>query len=70
MLPTLTREQVIEIYHCSHGDLGKLLREKRVPLPVRINGEIMWYRDEVEATKAKVVSILAFRKSKKLKVIN
>ena len=69
MLSTLTREQVIEIYACSHGDLGKLLREKRCPLPVRINGEIFWYKDEVENTKPKVMSILAFRKKAKLKVL-
>lgn len=52
--PTLTREQLAELFGVNQGYLGYLLKEKRIPLPVRINGEILWYADEVEASKVKM----------------
>jgi len=61
-LQTLTRDKVIEFYSCSHGDLGRLLRDKLMPLPVRIEGEILWYLDELEASREKVSKILNYRK--------
>ncbi len=62
ILQTLTRDQVVAIYGCSHGDLGRLLRENRAPLPVRVDGAIFWYLDEVEKAKDRVKKILEFRK--------
>lgn len=51
---TLTRDELARIYEVSQGYLGYMLREKKVPLPVRINGEILWYADEVQSSYAKV----------------
>jgi hypothetical protein len=47
-----SREQLVIIYRCSHGELGRMLRAKMVPLPIRIDGQILWYVDEVLATQA------------------
>jgi len=62
MMPTITRDKLVEIYGVSQGYLGYLLREKKVPLPVRINGEILWYADEVGASLPKIKSFLERRK--------
>jgi len=58
MMPTITRDKLVEIYGVSQGYLGYLLREKKVPLPVRINGEILWYSDEVNASLPRIRSFL------------
>lgn len=42
-----TRENVVYIYRCNHGELGRLLRARLCPLPIRIDGAILWYVDEV-----------------------
>lgn len=74
MYPTITREQLVSIYDVSQGYLGYLLREKaarsagdlqagKIPLPVRINGEILWYADEVSASLPKIKSFLERRKT-------
>lgn len=60
-IPTITREALAQMYGCSHGDLGRLLRERLCPLPVRVEGAILWFSDEVEQTKEKVLRILARR---------
>lgn len=44
--PILTRDQVANLYQCSHAELGRLLREKAAPLPVRVEGAVLWYEDE------------------------
>ena len=44
--PTLLRDHLISLLGCSHFELGRLLREKIAPLPVRIDGLILWYEDE------------------------
>lgn len=62
MIPTIDREALAKIYEVNQGYLGYLLREKKVPLPVRINGETLWYLDEVEKTLPKVLSFLSKRK--------
>jgi hypothetical protein len=62
MYPTVSREELVKIYDVSQGYLGYLLREKRIPLPVRINGEILWYKDEVDVSLPKIKSFLERRK--------
>jgi predicted DNA-binding transcriptional regulator AlpA len=62
MYPTITREQLANIYGVSQGFLGYLLREKKVPLPVQIGGEILWYADEVNQSLPKIKSFLERRK--------
>lgn len=59
---TIKREDLVKIYDVSQGYLGYLLREKRIPLPIRINGEILWYADEVHASLPKIKSFLERRK--------
>jgi hypothetical protein len=60
--PTVTREELVKIYDVSQGYLGYLLREKKIPLPVRINGDILWYVDEVHNSLPKIKSFLERRK--------
>jgi hypothetical protein len=40
-----TRENLTVLFKCSHGELGRLLSRKMAPLPVRIDGQILWYID-------------------------
>jgi hypothetical protein len=61
MIPAVTREELVKIYDVSQGYLGYLLREKKIPLPVRINGEILWYADEINESLPKMKSFLAKR---------
>jgi hypothetical protein len=49
-----SREQLVALYRCSHGELGRMLRAKMAPLPIRIDGQILWYVDEVLGTQAQV----------------
>jgi hypothetical protein len=60
--PSLTREDLAKLYGVSQGYLGYLLREKKVPLPVRINGETLWYADEVAPTLPRIKSLLERKK--------
>jgi hypothetical protein len=46
--PMFTREQVVKVYGCSHGEFGRLLIRKVAPLPIRIDGAILWFADEVQ----------------------
>lgn len=62
MFPTIKREDLVKIYDVSQGYLGFLLREKKIPLPVRIDGEILWYADEVSDSLPKIKSFLERRK--------
>jgi hypothetical protein len=41
-----TREHMTVLYRCTHGELGRLLVRRMVPLPVRIEGQILWFTDE------------------------
>lgn len=58
----LRRDDLAKIYGVSQGYLGYLLREKKIPLPVRINGEILWYSDEVQASLPRIKKLLEFKK--------
>jgi hypothetical protein len=53
-----TRENLTVLFKCSHGELGRLLARKMAPLPVRIDGAILWYIDEVQNATAQVVRTL------------
>lgn len=72
MAPTISRDELVNTYGVSQGYLGYLLREKKIPLPVRINGEILWYADEVKDSLPKIMPFLAKRakSNTNLKVIN
>lgn len=59
--PTISRDELTNIYKVSQGYLGYLLREKKIPLPVRINGEILWYKDEIDRSLPKIQPFLARR---------
>jgi hypothetical protein len=50
LVPTITRDALASIYGVSQGYLGRLLREKRVPLPVQISSEPLWFSDEIQAS--------------------
>lgn len=63
VMPSITREALVDIYGVSQGYLGYLLREKKIPLPVRINGEILWYKDEIDVSLPKIKSFLERRKN-------
>ncbi len=54
-----TRENLTALFKCSHGELGRLLARRMAPLPVRIDGQILWYIDEVQNATATVQRTLA-----------
>jgi hypothetical protein len=53
-----TRENLTVLFKCSHGELGRLLSRKMAPLPVRIDGQILWHVDEVQNASAQVLRTL------------
>lgn len=53
-----TRENLTQLFRCSHGELGRLLSRKMAPLPVRIDGQILWFCDEALAHQAQVIRTL------------
>jgi hypothetical protein len=53
-----TRENLTALFKCSHGELGRLLARKMAPLPVRIDGTILWYADEVASASSTVLRTL------------
>lgn len=53
-----SREQLAIVYRCSHGELGRMLRAKMAPLPIRLDGQILWYCDEVLGAQASVIRTL------------
>lgn len=54
-----TRDQLVKLYACGHGELGRLLARKLAPLPVRIEGLIVWFADEAEEARESVAQTLA-----------
>lgn len=50
-----TRENLTQLYHCSHGELGRMLSRKMAPLPIRIDGQILWFVDETLNMQAQVM---------------
>ena len=57
-----TREQLTQVYQCSHAELGRLLRDKIAPLPIRIDGTIYWFADEVTQSVAHVTKVITRRR--------
>jgi hypothetical protein len=53
-----TRENLTVLFKCSHGELGRLLARKMAPLPVRVDGAIVWYVDEIQNAQAQVMRTL------------
>ena len=53
-----TRENLTQLYRCSHGELGRLLSRKMAPLPVRVDGQILWFVDETLTNQAQVIRTL------------
>lgn len=53
-----TREQLTTLYRCSHGELGRLLVRKQAPLPIRVDGAILWFVDEASKVQAQVTRTL------------
>jgi hypothetical protein len=60
-----TRENLTVLFKCSHGELGRLLSRKMAPLPVRIDGAILWHIDEVQNATATVQRTLERWKSRR-----
>lgn len=54
-----TRENLAYILKCSHGELGRLLRARLAPLPIRVDGQILWFCDEVLNSHSTVERTLA-----------
>lgn len=57
-----TREQLTQAYHCNHAELGRLLRDKIAPLPIRVDGTIYWFADEVSASVFNVTKVIERRR--------
>ena len=53
-----TREHLTIMYRCSHGELGRLLARNMAPLPIRVDGAILWYVDETLRAQAQVLRTL------------
>lgn len=53
-----TREHLTILYSCSHGELGRLLARSMAPLPIRLDGVILWYVDEAQEAMATVLRTL------------
>lgn len=53
-----TREQLTILYHCSHGELGRLLSRRMVALPIRVDGTILWFVDEALTHQSQAVRTL------------
>ena len=53
-----TREHLTILYKCSHGELGRLLARRQAPLPLRLDGVILWYVDEAHDAMAQVLRTL------------
>jgi hypothetical protein len=49
-----TRENLTVLFKCSHGELGRILARNMAPLPVRIDGQILWHTDEIQNATAQV----------------
>jgi hypothetical protein len=53
-----TRENLTLLLRCSHGELGRLLARKMAPLPIRHDGTILWFCDEINAAQTQVARTL------------
>jgi hypothetical protein len=53
-----TRDNLTKIYACDHAELGRLLRDKVAPLPIRVDGNVLWFADEVQRAVPNVQKVL------------
>lgn len=53
-----TRENLTQLYRVSHGELGRLLSRRMAPLPIRLDGQILWFCDEALSAQAQVIRTL------------
>jgi len=53
-----SRENLTQLYRCSHGELGRLLARKMGPLPIRFDGGIWWFVDEALRDQAQAIRTL------------
>ena len=53
-----TRENLTVLFKCSHGELGRLLARRMAPLPIRVDGMILWFIDEVKSATPQVLRTL------------
>ena len=53
-----TRENLTLLFKCSHGELGRLLARRMAPLPIRVEGQILWHVDETLTAQAQVMRTL------------
>lgn len=53
-----SREHLTVLYRCTHGELGRMLSRKMAPLPVRIEGQVLWHVDEVLTAQAAAIRTL------------
>src|ERR1700680_1962787 len=53
-----TRENLTLLLKCSHGELGRLLARRMMALPIRVDGQILWYVDDVIPAQAQVIRTL------------
>ena len=60
-----TRENLTVLFKCSHGELGRLLARNMAPLPIRVDGMILWHVDECLNAQANVLRTLERWKSRR-----
>jgi hypothetical protein len=53
-----SREHLTSLYRCTHGELGRMLSRKMAPLPIRTDGQILWFVDEALNMQAQVMRTL------------
>lgn len=53
-----TRENLTQLYRCGHGELGRLLARRMAPLPIRFDGQILWFVDECLRDQAQAMRTL------------
>jgi hypothetical protein len=58
--PTMLRDNLVAFLGCTHFELGRLLRERIAPLPVRLDSVILWYQDEAEAAAPRCKEAVAY----------
>lgn len=59
-VPTLLRDHVVAALGCNHFELGRLLRERIAPLPVRLDAVILWHEDEVQAAAKRCADAVSY----------
>jgi hypothetical protein len=53
-----TRENLTQLFRCSHGEVGRLICRRMAPTPIRIDGQILWFTDECLNAQAQVIRTL------------